>query len=106
MTTAARSQTLPYEQTLIGIVRTLPPSRAAQLLDFARFLKAQALTEQLVVAESLAEVEADNAQWDALLATDDAQNLLDKLADDALAEYRTGKTRPMTFTSQGRIVPG
>ncbi len=106
MTTAVRSQTLAYEQTLISIVRTLPPGRAAQLLDFARFLKAQALVEQLVVAENLAEVETDNEQWDVLLATDDAQNLLDKLADDALAEHRAGKTRPMTFTPQGRIVPG
>jgi len=75
-------------------VRTLPPGRAAQLLDFARFLKAQALVEQLVVAENLAEVETDNERWDVLLATDDAQNLLDKLADDALAEHRA-RERPV-----------
>ncbi len=44
--------------------------------------------------ESVAEVEADNAQWDAFLATDEAQALLEKLADEALAEHRAGKTRP------------
>jgi hypothetical protein len=56
--------------------------------------------------EDVAEVEADNARWDALLATDEAQDLLGKLADEALAEHRAGKTKPMAFSDEGRIVPG
>jgi len=44
--------------------------------------------------EDVAEIEADNARWDALLATDKAQVLLEKLAEDALSEHRAGKTRP------------
>jgi hypothetical protein len=95
-----------YERTLIKIARTLPRSRVEQLVDFARFLEAQILSEELLQEESVAEVEADNAQWDALLATDEAQALLEKLADEALTEHRVGKTRPMVFDDEGRIVPG
>ena len=54
----------------------------------------------------MAEIEADNARWDALLATDEAQALLEKLAEEALAEHRAGQTKPMAFSDEGRIVPG
>lgn len=59
-----------YERVLINIVRALPPHRVAQLVDFARFLEAQILSEELLQGEDVAEIEADNARWDALLATD------------------------------------
>jgi hypothetical protein len=75
-------------------------------VDFARFLKAQRLSEEFTKEETIAEIEADNAAWDALLATDQAQTLLDKLAAEALAEHQAGKTRPMVFTDDGRIAPG
>ena len=95
-----------HERTLVKIVRTLPPKRAEQLVDFARFLEAQILAEELIQEEEMAEVEADNARWDALLATDEAQTLLEKLAEEALAEHQAGKTKPMSVNTQGRIVPG
>jgi hypothetical protein len=95
-----------YENVLVSIVRTLPPHRAEQLVDFARFLEAQRLTEKLAQAESIEEVEADNIHWDELLATEASQTLLEKLASEALAEHRAGKTRPMTFLEDGRITPG
>ena len=95
-----------YERVLIDIVRLLPPNRVEQLVDFARFLEAQILTEALTEEEEIAEVEADNARWDALLDTDEAQDLLEKLADEALEEHRAGKTKPMTVDDEGRIVPG
>jgi hypothetical protein len=94
-----------YEQTLIKIARVLPANRVKQLVDFARFLEAQILSEKLSQEEDIADVEADNARWDALMATDEAQALLEKLADEALAEHRAGKTKPMTFNDEGRIVP-
>ncbi len=56
--------------------------------------------------ESIDAIEADNARWDALLSTDESQALLERLADEALAELRSGKTRPMAFTDDGRLVPG
>jgi hypothetical protein len=95
-----------YERVLIDIVRLLPPKRVEQLVDFARFLEAQILTEALTKEEEIAEVEADNARWDALLDTDEAQALLEKLADEAFEEYQAGKAKPMTVDDEGRIVPG
>jgi len=95
-----------YEKTLLDIVRVLPVDRAEQLVDFARFLEAQNLAEALSLGENAADVEADNARWDALLATDEAQSLLDKLAQEALAERRAGRTKPMTFNDDGQIAPG
>lgn len=85
------------EQTLMHIVRVLSPERVAQLIDFARFLEAQTLVEELAETESTEEVGAEIAKWDTLLATEEAQALLDKLADEALAEHKAGKTRPMRF---------
>ena len=103
--TAVNDNYQAYEQTLVAIVRTLPPHRAEQLVDFARFLEAQRLTEELTQGESIEEIEADNAHWDELLATDQAQTLLAQLAGEALKEHRAGKTRPMAF-NEGRIAPG
>lgn len=97
-----------YERTLIQIVRILPPTKAEQLVDFARFLEAQILSTERTQEEDedTLEIEADNARWDALLATDEAQALLEKLAGEALAEHRAGKTRPLAFNHQGQLVPG
>ena len=91
-----------YERILINIIRILPPNRAEQLVDFARFLEAQILTKELLQEEDLTEIEADNARWEALLATDEAQTLLEKLANDALTEHQAGKTKPMAFNDEGR----
>ncbi|MBC8447503.1 MAG: hypothetical protein H8D78_07115 [Chloroflexi bacterium] len=106
MTTPVSLQIAEYEQVLISAVRTLRADRAAQLADFARFLAAQALAEEIVREENAAEVEADEARWDELLATEEAQAVLEKLADEALAEHRAGRTRPMIFTEDGRIALG
>ncbi len=98
--------TQEHERTLIDIVRILPQNQAIQLVDFANFLKAQYLTEQLLTAETDAEIAADNAEWDALLATDESQTLLEQLANEALAEHRIGQTKLMAFNKDGQIVTG
>ena len=95
-----------YEKTLIEIARALPANRMEQLVDFARFLESQSLTEKLLKGEDLTEIEADNAEWDAILASEESQALLEKLADEALAEHRAGKTRPTASASQSQGVPG
>ena len=64
-----------YKQTLDEIATVLPPNRLEQLVDFARFLEAQLLSESLLQEESMAEIEADNEKWDALLETDEGQTL-------------------------------
>lgn len=93
------------EQRLIHIVRSLPPNRVEQLVDFARFLEAQVVEQDLETDESEEEIAADNERWDALLTSPKSQELLELLAAEALAEHRTGKTRPMKISGEGRIVP-
>ena len=55
--------------------------------------------------ETITEIEADNAHWDALLVTDASQNLLTQLADEALAEHKAGKTKSLNFDKNGHILP-
>jgi len=43
----------------------------------------------------------DDARWDALLATEESQRLLEKLADEALSEIEAGQARPMYSPSSG-----
>ena len=42
----------------------------------------------------LAELDGDR-EWDQLLALRESDELLDHLADQALSEHRTGRTRPL-----------
>jgi hypothetical protein len=47
----------------------------------------------------------DDDRWDALLADDRSQTLLEQLADDALSDIEAGYARPMAFTVTGEISP-
>lgn len=82
-----------YIRTLQNIVSSLPHNRVEQLLDFARFLEAQVMCDELVKDEDLSEIDKDNARWDALLESDKSQVMLGKLANEALKEYYTGKIK-------------
>ena len=93
------------ERTLIKILRVLPSDRVEQLVDFARFLEAQMLSEDLIKEESAFDIAADNERWEAQMITDQAQVLLEKMANEALSEHQAGKTKTMGF-NHGRIVPG
>ncbi|MBP8124828.1 MAG: hypothetical protein KAZ26_19455 [Caldilineaceae bacterium] len=98
------------EHNLIAIVHSLPPERKAQLFAFARFLAAEtAQTTDLDFFEEDANVEngytASDAHWDDLLASENGQLALDKLADEALADIRAGKAKPMVFTKNGELAP-
>jgi hypothetical protein len=94
-----------YEQTILDIVRALPPSRAEQLVDFARFLEAQILSEELFLDESLEEVDSDNALWDSVLESDEGQMMLEKLAAAALVEHQAGRTTPIVSNDEGFLAP-
>ena len=50
------------------------------------------LNEALLKGEDATQVEADEERWDELLATDEAQLLLEKMANEALAEHCAGQT--------------
>ena len=56
--------------------------------------------------EDIDEIKQDNAQWDTLFERDEAQDLLDKLADEALIEHKAGRSKPLVFTDDGRMVVG
>lgn len=68
-----------YEQKLVGIIRRLPPERVSEVIDFAQFLEFQTIQtfeEMPDEGASEEEISAENARWDALLATDESQHLL------------------------------
>lgn len=102
------SQPTEYEQQLIKIIRRLPDDRISQVIDFAKFLEFQLRgasdnpTHQNETEEKTAQ---ENKRWDTLLARDDAQKLLEKMADEALAEIEAGHTKAMGFTEDGQIRP-
>lgn len=96
------------EQRLITIVRKLPPDRVSQLIDFAQFLEIQLKksTDQSLPdnPETEACIPTENDKWDTLLATDEAQQLLEKMADEAFHEIRAGRAKPMLFTENGQLL--
>jgi hypothetical protein len=99
-------QTVTYEQTLVTIVRTLPPDRAAELLDFARFL--QALVAQSADADALESEEAIRAseeRWDTLFAKPEAQRAMIQMAREARSDFQAGNTTDITVAPDGRLAP-
>lgn len=97
-------QTLTYEQTLVDIARTLPPDRAAELLDFARFLK-ELVTQPANVSESEKATRASEERWDALLAQPTAQRAMIQMARAAREDFRAGRATDISITDNGRLAP-
>jgi replication fork clamp-binding protein CrfC len=52
-------------------------------------------TEQNALAKWLLEELEAEKKWELMFA--ESEDILDKLADEALAEYKKGKTRPLDF---------
>ena len=97
------------ERKIMAIVRRLPPARSEQVLAFARFMVYEAFNANEVdfIDEDIFEdVDTEHdARWEAIFASDEGQDVLDKLADEALAEIRAGNATPMVFTPDGEIAP-
>lgn len=97
------------EQEIMKIVHRLPPERKAQILAFARFLAFE--TFQTPDLATLEEIDFEDtyaeaaARWDQLLASEDGQLALDRLADAALASIRAGEASAIGFTEDGEIAP-
>ncbi len=101
------SKPVANEQKLVEIIRRLPPERVSEVIDFAQFLEFLTGQESMLDKEmSEEQISAENERWDALLATEESQRLLEKMADEALAEIQAGRARPMAFTEDGEITPG
>lgn len=99
------SQATSLEQTLLNIVKTLPPERVSELVDFARFLQALVIrTRQESEWEPEAQGPGDQ-RWDDLLARAESQELMLELAREARAEYQAGNTTEIDITTDGLLAP-
>ena len=97
------TKTVSYQE-VVDVVMTLPVDRLASVYDFARFVRAQALdvTESTdIFGETEDQIRSDAEQWDQEFAASREQLRL--MAREAAAEYRAGRTMPMTFTEEGRL---
>jgi hypothetical protein len=95
-----------HEQTLIDIVRRLPPERALQLVDFARFLASQTEQDDEQPAEEGAdEIGANEEEWDSLLAKPEAKQAMREMAREALEDYHAGRTSDIAVTEDGQLAP-
>ncbi|MBI4769120.1 MAG: hypothetical protein HY784_01575 [Chloroflexi bacterium] len=102
------AEPVTYEQKLISIIRRLPPERVSEVIDFAHFLEFQTTSTYESVPDgdrSQEEILTENARWDALLATDESQHMLEKMADEVLAEIQAGHARPFVFIEDEEIAP-
>lgn len=85
-----------HEQTLLRIVRKLPPLRVQELVDFAQFLEFK--------SEQTSDVNGDE-RWEQLLATPESQRVLSDMAREALADYRAGRATDIALTEDGELAP-
>jgi hypothetical protein len=98
------------EQTVVRILRRLPPERARQLVDYARFLEFQTseryqgwLDEEETEAEE--EILASERKWDELFARPESKRLLRTMAAEAREDYYAGRTTDVRITDDGRLAP-
>ena len=85
-------------KAITEIAAAMPLARAVQLYEFALFLKSHPLPAE----ETLEEIAADEAQWDAQFAATDDDKLA-ALAASVEAEINEGKTLPM-FDDRGEFI--
>jgi hypothetical protein len=94
------------EQELFQIVQRLPQERVLEILDFAQFLESKIKTADTELgAESEGAISQGDTRWDALLASDESQRLLEKMADEALGEIQRGRAQSVTVTENDELAP-
>ncbi len=104
MTKQAEVQLTPYEQMLINIMRTLPPERVSELIDFARFL--QSLVVKPYEPAMLEEEESEgDEKWEQLFANPEMQQAMLEMAREAREDFYAGRTTEITITEDGRLAP-
>ncbi len=84
-----------YEQAIVNVVRTLPARRAAEVLDFARWLQTQVQPGSDAAQDALPDddIEQEERIWEnSYLASRDEFRLM---AREAVAEYEAGTTLEM-----------
>ena len=104
-------QSSVYEQTVINIIRKLPPERIIQLIDFAQFLEFQIVQKNsddwLNKEETETEkgIRASEEKWDELFIKPEAKHVMRTMAHEALEDYRSGRTTDIAITKDGRLAP-
>ena len=87
-----------FEQTLLQILRTLHPRRAAQVVDFARWLQTQPELEEKISAD---ELEREEKAWEQTYLAN--RDHFREMAQQALKDLDAGETLEMTVEN-GKIV--
>ncbi len=111
MGTQAAFQSSEYEQTVINIIRKLPPERALQLVDFAQFLESKIAQKSYDDRLREEEIEKEEGirggeeKWDALFDNPESKQAMRELAHEALEDYRAGRTTNIGITKDGRLEP-
>ncbi len=98
------TKTITHQQ-VVDLVLTLPPERLSSVYDFARFVQSHPLEPTPtadIFGETEDEIRADEEQWDQQFVA--SREGLRAIAREAAAEFRAGKTKPMEFTPEGRLV--
>lgn len=104
MTGHANVKKTSQERQLLDIVRRLPRDLVSQVINFAQFLEFQRAKTYQEPQEQVEHVAEGDAKWETLLASDDGQRLLEKMADEAANEISAGKAKPMRFTDDGQLI--
>ena len=92
-------------QRVVELVMALPADRLASVYDFARFVQShplEATSTEDIFGETADGIRADEEQWEQQFAA--SRDELRKMAHEAAAEYRAGKTSPMEFTPEGKPI--
>lgn len=87
-----------YARAIAELVATLPPERAAEVYDFARFLQSQAVQPQPAeeddwLNDTEAEMQAEDARWQAFYECNQVEFL--RLRERARSEIAAGETEPL-----------
>ena len=93
-----------YEQTVIGIMRRLPPEHVLQLVDFAQFLEFQ-IAKRYADRLDEEEIRASEEKWTKLFAQPEAKRVMRAMAREAREDYYAGRTTDITITKDGRLGP-
>jgi hypothetical protein len=100
MTTQFTGLLVGFEEALLGAVRSLPPQRAVQVLDFARWLRTQPGPGESPGDDATEHLQVEEALWDQVYLEN--RETFRMMAREALEEYDAGETQEM-FIKDGRL---
>jgi len=100
MTTQSINLQIGFEEALLGAVRGLPPQRAVQVLDFARWLRTQVEPGESHGDDATEQLQVEEALWDQVYLENHETFRI--MAREALEQYEAGETQEM-FIKDGRL---